>query len=67
LFEEVFVGYFFWAAIAVLALFLSVNVVSLQESLKTTFLPITSWILILLIAFAATFWLEAKKLVQRSP
>ena len=55
-----------WAVIAVSALLLSVNVAPLQESLRTAFLPVTSWILILVIAFAATFWLEAKKLIQNA-
>jgi hypothetical protein len=49
-----------WAAVAVSVMLLSVNVVPLQEFLKTTFLPLTSWILILAIAFVTTFWLETK-------
>jgi Ca2+-transporting ATPase len=53
-----------WAIITVLALLLVVNVAPLQETLKTTSLPGASWALILGIAIVATFWTEAKKLVQ---
>lgn len=53
-----------WAIIVVLVLSLSVSVVPLQESLRTTSLPWTSWALILGISIAATFWMEAKKLVR---
>jgi Ca2+-transporting ATPase len=53
-----------WAIITVLALLLVVNVAPLQETLKTTSLPGASWALISGIAIVATFWAEAKKLVQ---
>lgn len=52
-----------WTVIVVTALVLIVNVAPLQESLKTTSLPVTSWVLVLVTSFVATFWMEAKKLL----
>jgi Ca2+-transporting ATPase len=53
-----------WTAIVVLMLVLSVNLAPLQESLKTTSLQVMSWTLVLGIAFVATFWMEARKLLR---
>jgi len=53
-----------WTAIVVVMLVLSVNLAPLQESLKTTSLQVMSWMLVLGIAFVATFWMEARKLLR---
>lgn len=53
-----------WAVLIFFTLLLSVNFAPLQESLKTTSLPETSWALVLGISLATTFWTEAKKAIK---
>lgn len=54
-----------WGLIAIIML-VSVTVVPfLQIQMKTTSLALSDWLLVVLASFAATFWIEASKLIRR--
>ena len=51
-----------WSLMAFVALIVGTNIPLLQLSLKTASLPPTSWVIIVVVSFVATFWLELRKL-----
>ncbi|MFB0562106.1 MAG: cation-translocating P-type ATPase [Candidatus Lokiarchaeia archaeon] len=53
-----------WALLAVGALIIATLVPALQEVLSLTYIDLSVWILVLIVTFVCTFWLEVKKLVQ---
>ena len=55
-----------WGAIVVAVLLFGVSIAPLQESLKLTSIPLISWAIVLGVSFVATFWIDAKKLVQNA-
>jgi Ca2+-transporting ATPase len=52
-----------WAAAALLFTLAVVLIPSLHQSIKTTSLGLSDWLLALALALVGTFWIEAKKLV----
>jgi Ca2+-transporting ATPase len=55
-----------WALIVIATLILGTNLPLLASSLKITSLTPTDWAIVVIAAFAATFWMELKKILQRS-
>jgi Ca2+-transporting ATPase len=53
-----------WALLAVVTLLVGTNVPFVNASLRITSLTFGNWVLIVGFAFAATFWMELKKLVK---
>ncbi len=53
-----------WATIAIATLAVGTNLAAIHSSLRITFLGPTSWILVIGVAFAATFWMELKKILR---
>jgi Ca2+-transporting ATPase len=54
-----------WALIVVATLLIATNVPVIAGSLKITSLNETDWVVVIVAAFAATFWMEIKKILQR--
>jgi Ca2+-transporting ATPase len=52
-----------WALLAVTVLVVGVNVPFIQSVLQITSLAATDWALAIAVAFAATFWMEPKKVL----
>jgi len=52
-----------WALLAVTVLVVGVNVPFIQSALQITSLAATDWALAIAVAFAATFWMEPKKVL----
>ena len=53
-----------WALIVVATLFLSTNLPFVHDSLKITYLSLSDWALAVGVSFAATFWMELKKILR---
>jgi Ca2+-transporting ATPase len=53
-----------WALIVVVTLALVTGVPAVHEALRTTALRATDWVLVVTVAFVATFWMELKKLLS---
>jgi Ca2+-transporting ATPase len=56
-----------WAIAAIVTLLSATVVPILQTLIKTTSLERSDWLLVLIASFAATFWIEAEKLIVRHP
>ena len=56
-----------WALAAVVMLILVSVIPILQILIKTTSIALSDWLLVLIASFAATFWIEAIKLLGRTP
>jgi P-type Ca2+ transporter type 2C len=54
-----------WALLAVAVLALSTILPPLQAALQITSLSLNDWILVIVVSFAATFWMEIKKLLAK--
>jgi Ca2+-transporting ATPase len=54
-----------WALIVVATLILSINVSGIAGALRITGLTWADWILVIVVAFAATCWMELKKILQK--
>ena len=55
-----------WALLAIMMLLIGTNLAFIQQALQITSLNLTDWVLVILVSFVATFWMEIRKLVQRS-
>jgi Ca2+-transporting ATPase len=53
-----------WAILAIAALVIATLLPPLQDVLKITYLEPKNWLIVLLVTFACSFWLEAKKYIQ---
>jgi len=53
-----------WALIVVVTLLVGTNLPFIANSLKITSLTLTDWAIVIVAAFAATFWMELKKILQ---
>jgi Ca2+-transporting ATPase len=51
-----------WALLAVVVLVVGVNVPFIQSALQITSLSAADWAIVVAVAFAATFWMELKKM-----
>jgi Ca2+-transporting ATPase len=56
-----------WAIAAIVTLLSATVVPILQTLIKTTALELSDWLLVLIASFAATFWIEAEKMIVRHP
>jgi Ca2+-transporting ATPase len=54
-----------WALMVVGTLVIAINVPGIAGSLKITGLTATDWVVVIVAAFIATFWMELKKILQR--
>jgi Ca2+-transporting ATPase len=50
-----------WAIIALVVLVLAISTPFIQTSLQITELNLQSWVMVILVAFISTFWMEIKK------
>ena len=55
-----------WAFVVAVTLLVGTNLPFVHESLRITSLSLGNWAMVLLVSFAATFWMELKKLLNRS-
>ncbi len=53
-----------WALIVVVTLAAATGLPFIHTSLRLTYLSATDWILVVAVSFAATFWMELKKLLR---
>ena len=56
-----------WGLVAIATLLLAITVPALQTTLKTSTLTASDWVLVLVVSFVSTFWIEATKWVRRRP
>jgi Ca2+-transporting ATPase len=54
-----------WALLAVVTLIVGTSLPVVHESLKITNLNLQDWALVIIVSFAATFWMELKKILQQ--
>jgi Ca2+-transporting ATPase len=55
-----------WALLVFLTLLAGTNLPFIQSSLQISSLSLSDWALVIGVSFAATFWMELKKILQRS-
>ena len=55
-----------WALLVFLTLLAGTNLPFIQSSLQISALSLSDWALVIGVSFAATFWMELKKILQRS-
>ncbi|MBE3116196.1 cation-transporting P-type ATPase [Candidatus Bathyarchaeota archaeon] len=55
-----------WALVVFLTLLAGTNLPFIQSSLQISALSLSDWALVIGVSFAATFWMELKKILQRS-
>ncbi|XHH08298.1 MAG: cation-translocating P-type ATPase [Candidatus Bathyarchaeia archaeon] len=55
-----------WALLAIVVLIVGTNLALVQMALQITSLSLTDWVLIVVVAFVSTFWMEIKKFLHRS-
>jgi Ca2+-transporting ATPase len=55
-----------WALLAVVVLVVATNVPTVQAALQITSLNLNDWVLIIVVSFVLTFWMEARKIFQRN-
>ncbi len=55
-----------WALLAVVVLVVSTTLPTVQDALHITSLELNYWILLIVVSFVATFWMELAKLLHRS-
>jgi Ca2+-transporting ATPase len=53
-----------WAILVIGTLLVGTNLPVVHDSLRITYLGIQDWALVIIVSFAATFWMELKKIVQ---
>ncbi len=53
-----------WTLVVATTLVVGTSLTSVHNSLRITSLSLADWALVLLVSFAATFWMELKKLLQ---
>jgi Ca2+-transporting ATPase len=54
-----------WALVVVVTLLLGTSIPFVHNSLKITNLSLSDWALVIGVSFAATFWMELKKILQQ--
>jgi Ca2+-transporting ATPase len=54
-----------WALVVMATLLIGTNVLGIANSLRVTGLALTDWVIVIVAAFIATFWIELKKILQR--
>ncbi len=54
-----------WALLATVTLIVGTSLPFVHESLKITNLNLQDWALVIIVSFAATFWMELKKILQQ--
>jgi Ca2+-transporting ATPase len=54
-----------WALVVVVTLLLGTSLPFVHDSLKITNLSLSDWALVIGVSFAATFWMELKKILQQ--
>jgi Ca2+-transporting ATPase len=54
----------FWALVVVVTLLLGTSIPFVNDSLKITNLSLSDWALVFIVSFAATFWMELKKILR---
>jgi len=55
-----------WALLVFAVLLAGTTLPFIQTALQITGLSLTNWALVIAVAFVATFWMELKKILQRS-
>jgi Ca2+-transporting ATPase len=55
-----------WALLVVVVLVVGTNIVFVQDALQITSLGLQDWALVIGVSFAATVWLELRKILQRN-
>ncbi len=55
-----------WALLAIVVLLVGTNLAFVQTALQITSLSLTDWVLVVLVSFVSTFWMEIRKILQRS-
>ncbi len=55
-----------WALVVGATLLIGTNLASVNAGLRTTSLSLQDWIIVLVVSFAAMFWMELKKLLRRN-
>jgi Ca2+-transporting ATPase len=55
-----------WAGVVVVVLLVGTNLPFIADALKITSLSAFDWVLVIVASFVATFWMELKKMLQRS-
>ena len=55
-----------WALLAFATLLAGTSLTATQTTLQITGLGFIDWVLIIAVAFMATFWMELKKILQKS-
>jgi Ca2+-transporting ATPase len=54
-----------WAVLVVVTLLAGTNLPFIHASLRITYLSLQDWALVIIVSFAATFWMELKKILQQ--
>jgi Ca2+-transporting ATPase len=54
-----------WAVLAAVTLIVGTSLPFVHDSLKITNLSLQDWALVVSVSFAATFWMELKKILQQ--
>jgi Ca2+-transporting ATPase len=54
-----------WAILVVATLLAGTNLPFVHASLRITYLSLQDWALVIIVSFAATFWMELKKILQQ--
>ncbi len=54
-----------WAVVVVVTLLLGTSLPFVHDSLKITNLSVSDWALVIGVSFAATFWMELKKILRQ--
>ena len=54
-----------WAVLATATLVLGTNLPLVHDALKITYLSLPEWALVIGVSFAATFWMELRKILQQ--
>lgn len=55
-----------WALLVVAVLLVGTNLMFVQVALQITSLSLNDWLLVVVVSFVATFWMEIRKLLRRS-
>jgi Ca2+-transporting ATPase len=54
-----------WAVLVIATLLVGTNLPFIHNSLRITYLSLQDWALVIIVSFAATFWMELKKSLRR--
>jgi hypothetical protein len=54
----------FWAIVVIVTLLVGTSLPFVGNPLRITSLSLSNWVLVIVVAFVATFWLELKKLLK---